>query len=131
MCIKKTNWFIDKSISRYITKTHIDIKSKDVWLTYSFIKLKTTIKKLLKPTLFKLEDCENAFPQTLQTCGRWFSCTCRMWIRRRSRFSNDLQTFGFWDIGCLVSKESSEWNLNIKKLLDFVRNPFISSSWKF
>ncbi len=41
--------------------------------------------------LFKLEDCENDFPQTLHLCGRCFSCTCRIWIRSLSRFSKDLQ----------------------------------------
>lgn len=43
-------------------------------------------------TLFRLEDWENALPHIWQIWGRWFSWTCKMWIRSRSRFSKDL----FW-----------------------------------
>lgn len=41
-------------------------------------------------TLLRLLDCEKLFAHTEHTCGRWFSCTCSTWIRRRSRFSKEL-----------------------------------------
>ena len=41
--------------------------------------------------LFRLDDWLKALPHAAQTWGLYFSWTCKMWIRRRSRFSKDLK----------------------------------------
>lgn len=49
-----------------------------------------TNDRFTRMCLLRLEDWLKLFAQTTHLWGLCFSCTCRMWIRSRSRFSKDL-----------------------------------------
>lgn len=52
--------------------------------------------RLTRICLLRLDDWLKLFPHTQHLWGRCFSCTCRIWIRNRSRFSNDLGNIKSW-----------------------------------
>ena len=62
--------------------------------------------------LLRLEDWLKLLLHTIHLCGRCFSCTCKIWILSRSRFSNDLkskETLSYFSIFILFYVYCQRW----------------------